>query len=78
MVKERGFAVVPAVMAQGVEARKAEADQLLRQRIQLAIESLQKFLAVNRMIGNREQVAIDLSNLGIIFESLGPQGVTKS
>lgn len=68
---EKGFSLIPSVMAQNTDARKAEADQLLQQRIQQAIESLQKSLATNRMIHNREQESIDLGNLGIIFESLG-------
>ncbi|CCI18390.1 conserved exported hypothetical protein [Microcystis aeruginosa PCC 9807] len=63
--------LVPAVMAQNTDARKAEADQLLQQRIQQAIESLQESLATNRMIHSRERESIDLGNLGIIFESLG-------
>ncbi|ROI13092.1 CHAT domain-containing protein [Microcystis aeruginosa FACHB-524] len=63
--------LVPAVIAQNTDARKAEADQLLQQRIQQAIESLQESLATNRMIHRRERESIDLGNLGIIFESLG-------
>ncbi|MBD2601382.1 CHAT domain-containing protein [Microcystis viridis] len=63
--------LVPAVIAQNTDARKAEADQLLQQRIQQAIESLQESLATNRMIHSRERESIDLGNLGIIFESLG-------
>ncbi len=63
--------LVPAVIAQNTDGRKAEADQLLQQRIQQAIESLQESLATNRMIHSRERESIDLGNLGIIFESLG-------
>jgi len=71
MVNGKLSSLVPAVIAQNTDARKAEADQLLQQRIQQAIESLQKFLATNRMIHSREGESIDLGNLGIIFESLG-------
>ncbi|MFM7717032.1 MAG: hypothetical protein ACKO7A_31280, partial [Microcystis sp.] len=51
--------LVPAVIAQNTDARKAEADQLLQQRIQQAIESLQESLATNRMIHSRERESID-------------------
>ncbi|MCA2710390.1 MAG: CHAT domain-containing protein [Microcystis sp. M025S2] len=71
MVNGKLSSLVPAVIAQNTDARKAEADQLLQQRIQQAIESLQKSLATNRMIHSREGESIDLGNLGIIFESLG-------
>ncbi len=71
--------LVPAVIAQNTDARKAEADQLLQQGIQQhqtsqfreALQSWEKALQIYREIKNRQGEANSLGNLGIAYRSLG-------
>jgi CHAT domain-containing protein/uncharacterized protein HemY len=78
MVGGRGFALVPAVMAQSADAREAEADRLLQQGIQQyetgrfseALQFLEKALQIYREIKNRQGEANALGNLGLAYKSL--------
>ncbi|GBD55154.1 tetratricopeptide repeat protein [Microcystis aeruginosa NIES-298] len=71
--------LVPAVIAQNTDARKAEADQLLQQGIQQyqtsqfreALQSWEKALQIYREIKNRQGEANSLGNLGNAYQSLG-------
>jgi tetratricopeptide (TPR) repeat protein len=79
MVGGRGFALVPAVMAQSTDAREAEADRLLQQGFQQfqtsqfteALQSWEKALQIYREIKNRRGEAASLGNLGQTYLVLG-------
>ncbi|MFM7715737.1 MAG: tetratricopeptide repeat protein, partial [Microcystis sp.] len=67
--------LIPAVVAQNTNARKAEADRLLQQGIQQyqtsqfreALQSLEKALQIYREIKNRQSEAASLGNLGLVY-----------
>ena len=71
--------LVPAVIAQNTDARKAEADQLLQQGIQQyqtsqfreALQSWEKALQIYREIKDRQGEVNSLGNLGVAYQSLG-------
>ena len=70
--------LVPAVIAQNTDARKAEADQLLQQGIQQyqtsqfreALQSWEKALQIYREIKDRQGEVNSLGNLGVAYQSL--------
>ncbi|CCI31285.1 CHAT domain-containing protein [Microcystis sp. T1-4] len=70
--------LVPAVMAQNTNARKAEADRLLQQGIQQyqtsqfreALQSWEKALQIYREIKNRQGEMLSLGALGLTYDSL--------
>ncbi len=71
--------LVPAVIAQNTDARKAEADRLLQQGIQQyqtsqfreALQSWEKALQIYREIKDRQGEVNSLGNLGVAYQSLG-------
>ncbi|WP_375327819.1 tetratricopeptide repeat protein [Microcystis sp. BLCC-F210] len=71
--------LVPAVIAQNTDARKAEADRLLDRGIQQAqtsqfreaLQSWEQALQIYREIKNRKGEANSLGNLGLAYGSLG-------
>ncbi len=79
IVNERGFSLMPSLMAQGVDAKKAEADKLLQQGIQQfqtsqfreALQSWEQALQIYREIKNRQGEANSLGSLGAAYYSLG-------
>ncbi|MFN6185402.1 MAG: tetratricopeptide repeat protein [Microcystis sp.] len=70
--------LIPAVMAQNTNARKAEADRLLQQGIQQyqtsqfreALQSWEKALQIYREIKNRQGEMLSLGALGLTYDSL--------
>jgi tetratricopeptide (TPR) repeat protein len=72
----------PAVVAQTVEARKAEADRLFQQGIKqhqisqftAALQSWQQALVLYREIKDRQGEGNALGNLGLAYQSLGNYG----
>jgi len=71
--------LVPAVIAQNTDARKAEADRLLDRGIQQAqtsqfreaLQSWEQALQIYREIKNRKGEANSLGNLGLAYQFLG-------
>jgi CHAT domain-containing protein/uncharacterized protein HemY len=86
MVGGRGFALVPAVMAQSTDARKTEAERLLnlcrehlgKEQIDAAIQSCQQAVTAHQQIKDLAGEAKSTVNLGIAYNRVGQysQGIS--